>query len=62
VAVVGGSVQGLTETATIYIFRALDNRNTIGAYGVSIVLGLLSIGILTAMNLLRARTLREQRR
>ena len=62
VAVVGGSVQGLTETATVYVFRALDKRDTVGAYGVSIVLGLLSIAILTIMSLLRTRSPRKQGR
>ena len=60
VAVVGGSVQGLTETATIYVFRATDDRNTIGAYGASIVLGMLSIIILSIMSLLRARLPKKQ--
>ena len=56
VAVVGGSVQGLTETATIYVFRALNDRNQISAYSVSLVLGLFSVGILVAMSLLRRRS------
>jgi len=53
VAVAGGGIQGVTETATIYIFRALHDRNTIGAYSLAIVLGLLSIVILLLMNTFR---------
>jgi sulfate/thiosulfate transport system permease protein len=55
VAVVGGSVENLSETATLYVYRALHDRNPIGAYGVSVVLGLLSVGILIAMGRLRRR-------
>jgi sulfate/thiosulfate transport system permease protein len=50
VAVVGGSVQNLSETATLYVYRALHDRNPIGAYGVSVALGLLSVGILIVMS------------
>jgi sulfate/thiosulfate transport system permease protein len=53
VAVVGGSVENLSETATLYVYRALHDRNPIGAYGVSVVLGLLSVGILIGMSRLR---------
>lgn len=59
VAVAGGGVQGVTETATIYIFRALHDRNTVGAYSLAIVLGLLSIIILLLMNTLRVSPSRK---
>jgi sulfate/thiosulfate transport system permease protein len=55
VAVVGGSVENLSETATLYVYRALHDRNPIGAYGVSVVLGLLSVAILIGMSRLRRR-------
>lgn len=59
-AVVGGGVEGVTETATLYIFRASMDRNEIGSYSVAIVLGLLSVIILISMNLLqRQRASRE---
>ncbi|HEX2620673.1 MAG TPA: sulfate ABC transporter permease subunit [Phototrophicaceae bacterium] len=54
VAVIGGGVQGVTETATIYVFRSLHDRNNVGAYGMAILLALISIGILVIMNWLRA--------
>lgn len=56
VIVIGGGVARLSETATIYVFRALNDRNQIGAYGVSIILAAFSIGILVVMDLLRRRS------
>lgn len=55
VTVVGGSIEGYTETATGFIYRSLNDRNTIGAYSVSVVLGLVSVLILLVMSLLRRR-------
>jgi sulfate transport system permease protein len=52
-AVIGGGVRGVTETATIYIYRSLSDRNDIGAYSMAIVLGLLAVIILVTMNYLR---------
>jgi sulfate transport system permease protein len=40
VLVVGGGVKGRTETATLYIYRALDERQYVGAYSVALVLGI----------------------
>ena len=54
-AVAGGGIQGLTETATIYVYRTLQNRNEIGAYSMAILLGLISITVLITMNMLRRR-------
>ncbi|MBX3080049.1 MAG: sulfate ABC transporter permease subunit [Anaerolineae bacterium] len=58
VAVAGGAIERLTESATVFVFRASLDRNPIGAYSVSIVLCLLSVGILTVMSLLRRRAAR----
>jgi sulfate transport system permease protein len=55
VAVVGGSIEGYTETATSFVFRAINDRNDSGAYAVSVVLGLVSVFILVIMSLLRRR-------
>jgi len=49
VLVVSGAVSGLTETATLYIFRAMDERHYVSAYAVSVALGAVSFGILIAM-------------
>jgi sulfate transport system permease protein len=55
IAVAGGGVQGVTETSTIYIFRALQDRNNVGAYSMAILLAILSIVILLVMNSLREK-------
>jgi sulfate transport system permease protein len=53
VLVIGGGIQGRTETATLYIYRALDERQYVGAYSAAIVLGLLSLALVLGTNLLR---------
>jgi sulfate/thiosulfate transport system permease protein len=52
-AVAGGAVQGRTENATIFIFRSLHDRNDIAAYSMAILLGVISIGVLLVMTLLK---------
>ncbi|MCC6803388.1 MAG: sulfate ABC transporter permease subunit [Anaerolineae bacterium] len=52
-AVAGGSIQGITETATIYVYRSLHDRNNVGAYSMALLLGLISIAVLITMNTLR---------
>ncbi len=59
-AVAGGGIKGLTETATIYVYRTLQNRNEVGAYSMAILLGLISIAVLIIMNLLRHRPASEK--
>jgi sulfate transport system permease protein len=55
VLVIGGGVQGRTETATLYIFRALDERQYAGAYSAAIALGLLSLVLVLSSEVLRRR-------
>ena len=55
VLVIGGSVQGQTETATLYIFRALDDRQYIGAYSAALVLGLISLILVLGADRMRGR-------
>lgn len=62
VAVVSGGIEGKTETATVFIYRALLDRNRIGAYTVALVLGLLAIGILIVMTLLKRALVSKQER
>jgi sulfate transport system permease protein len=59
VAVAGGGIQGVTETATIYVFRSLNDRNDVGAYSIAIVLGLTAIVVLIIMNRLK-RTIENE--
>jgi sulfate transport system permease protein len=49
VLVVSGSVSRLTETATLFIFRSLDDRNEVGANVMALVLALISFSILIVM-------------
>jgi sulfate transport system permease protein len=55
VLVIGGAVQGLTETATLYVFRALDQREYVGAYSVALLLGLISLTLVTSIDFIRRR-------
>lgn len=55
VLVIGGGIQGRTETATLYIYRALDERQYVGAYSAAIVLGLMSLALVIGTDLLRRR-------
>jgi len=55
VLVIGGTVQGQTETATLYIFRALDDRQYVGAYSAALVLGLISLILVLGADLLRGK-------
>jgi sulfate transport system permease protein len=53
VLVVGGGIQGRTETVTLFIYRALDERQYVGAYSAALVLGLLSLILVVGTELLR---------
>lgn len=55
VLVIGGGVQGRTETTTLYIYRALDERYTIGAYSAALVLGLFSLVLVIGTDLLHRK-------
>jgi sulfate transport system permease protein len=55
VLVIGGGLQGSTETSTLYIFRALDERQYVGAYSAAIVLGLFSLALIMGSDLLRRK-------
>jgi sulfate transport system permease protein len=55
VLVIGGGVQGRTETATLFIFRGLDDRQYIGAYSAALVLGIISLIMVVGADLLRRK-------
>jgi sulfate/thiosulfate transport system permease protein len=55
VLVVSGGVAGMTETATLYIFRSLDDRNYVGAYSIALVLAFVSFTVLFFMELFKKR-------
>lgn len=55
VLVIGGGVQGRTETTTLFIYRALEERQYIGAYSAALVLGLFSLILVLGSDWLRRR-------
>jgi len=55
VLVIGGGVQGQTETATLFIYRALDERQYVGAYSAALALGLFSLVLVLGSDWLRRR-------
>lgn len=55
VLVVGGGVQGRTETATLFIYRALDERQYIGAYSAALILGVFSLVLVLGSDWLRRK-------
>ena len=58
VAVVSGSIQGKTETASIAVDQYAQNFNTTGAYAVSLVLAVIAVLVLTAMTVIKPREAR----
>ena len=60
VAVVGGGIEGQTETATMFINRALDDRNNAAAYSIALLLGLVAVAVLLIMRFLQRSLTREQ--
>ncbi len=55
VLVIGGGIQGRTETATLYIYRALDERQYVAAYSAALALGLFSLLLVLGTEFLRRR-------
>lgn len=59
VMVVSGLIQGRTETLTLYIFRAIEDRQTPSAYVVALALALVSVLILVGIELFKSKQRRE---
>jgi sulfate transport system permease protein len=55
ILVIGGGIYGYTETSTLYIYRALDERQYVGAYSAALVLGLSSLALVMGTDYLRRR-------
>jgi len=55
VLIVSGAIQGRTETATLYIFRAVEERQTANGYLVALVLALVSIILLIGIETAKHR-------
>ncbi len=62
VLIVSGLLQGKTETATLFIFRAYEERQTAEAYVVALVLAAVSVTLLLLIELFRHRQERERTR
>ncbi|NMB89482.1 MAG: sulfate ABC transporter permease subunit [Chloroflexi bacterium] len=59
VLVIGGGIQGRTETATLLIYRALDERQYVSAYSAALLLGLFSLALVVGIDLRRRKMLRS---
>jgi sulfate transport system permease protein len=53
--VIGGSISRETQTATTFIADMIDERETAGAYGMALVLALLSVGLWVALEWAKKR-------
>jgi sulfate/thiosulfate transport system permease protein len=62
VLVLGGSITGQTQTATTFIHDAIEERQLTSAYGMAMILGLLSISLLLCLEWLKARQETERSR
>jgi sulfate transport system permease protein len=58
VAVVSGSIQGKTETATLRVQEEYENLHQAGAYGLSLVLAGIAVVVLVLMMLVRPKEAR----
>lgn len=47
--VVGGAISGKTQTATTYIYGEMEARNTAGAYGMALLLAIISTALLLVL-------------
>ena len=53
--VLGGAIARKTDTATTYIYSALEERNNAGAYGMALLLGVVSILLLLVIEWFKKR-------
>ena len=61
VYIVSGAIQGQTESATIYIFRAVEERQTAQGYVVALGLAAISVVLLVAIEWFKRRITREDK-
>jgi sulfate transport system permease protein len=59
VLIVSGAVQGQTETATLYIFRAMEERQEPSAYAVALSLAAVSILLLIGVEIFKRKREKE---
>jgi sulfate transport system permease protein len=58
VLVLGGAIAGRTDTTTTFIYGALEERNEAAAFGLAIILALVSMGFLITLEQLRKKRAR----
>ena len=61
VLIVSGSIQGQTETATLYVFRALEERQEASGYVVALSLAAISILLLAGIETFKHKRSKEAR-
>lgn len=61
VLIVSGSIQGQTETATLYVFRALEERQEASGYVVALSLAAISIILLAGIETFKHKRSKEAR-
>lgn len=61
VLIVSGAIQGQTETATVYIFRAVEERQAAQGYVVALTLAAVSVVLLVAIEWFKRRITREDK-
>jgi sulfate transport system permease protein len=61
VLIVSGSIQGQTETATLYVFRALEERQDASGYVVALTLAAISILLLAGIETFKHKKSKEAR-
>lgn len=59
VLIVSGAIQGRTETATLYIFRAIEERQEASAYLVALTLAAASVLLLAAIEVFKRQRMKE---
>lgn len=55
ILVLGGSISGHTQTATTFIHDAIEERQIAGAYGMALVLAVLSVALLLSLEWAKVR-------
>lgn len=56
VLVIGGGIQGRTDTATVFIYQSLEARDVVAAYSMALVLGGLALALVLGMERWRRHT------
>ena len=60
VLVVGGAISGQTQTATTFIYNALEERQEAAAYGMALILAVASVLFLLALEWIKRQRGKEK--